>query len=46
MNIVILDWSTMCCGDDLSPDIFGKYGNVTAYPLTAPNETISRIGDR
>lgn len=45
MNIVILDWSTMCCGDDLSPDIFGKYGNVTAYPLTAPHETISRIGD-
>lgn len=45
MNIVILDWSTMCAGNDLSPDIFKEYGGVKAYPLTAPDEVISRIGD-
>lgn len=45
MNIVILDWSTMCAGNDLSPDIFKEYGNVKAYPLTSPEEVISRIGD-
>lgn len=45
MNIVILDWSTMCAGNDLSPDIFKEYGNVKAYSLTSPDEVISRIGD-
>ncbi len=45
MNIVILDWSTMCAGNDLSPDVFKEYGNVKAYSLTTPDEVISRIGD-
>mgnify|MGYP003293094498 FL=1 len=45
MNIVILDWSTMCAGNDLSSDIFKEYGNVKAYSLTSPDEVISRIGD-
>lgn len=45
MNIVILDWSTMCAGNDLSPNIFKEYGNVKAYSLTSPDEVISRIGD-
>lgn len=45
MNIVILDWSTMCARNDLSCDIFKEYGNVKAYPLTNPDEVISRIGD-
>lgn len=45
MNIVILDWSTMCAGNDLSPDIFKEYGNVKAYSLTSPDEVITRIGD-
>lgn len=45
MNIVILDWSTMCAGNDLSSDIFKEYGDVKAYSLTAPDEVISRIGD-
>ncbi|MBR6580577.1 MAG: D-2-hydroxyacid dehydrogenase [Ruminococcus sp.] len=45
MNIVILDWSTMCASNDLSSDIFKEYGDVKAYSLTAPDEVISRIGD-
>lgn len=45
MKITILDWSTMCSNDDLSPDIFGKFGDVTVYPLTSSTETIERIGD-
>ena len=45
MNIVILDWSTMCAGNDLSLDIFKEYGNVKAYSLTSPDEIITRIGD-
>ncbi len=45
MKIVILDWSTMCAGDDLSPDIFKEYGEVSVYPLTSAEETVSRIGD-
>lgn len=45
MNIVILDWSTMCARNDLSCDIFKEYGNVKAYSLTNPDEVISRIGD-
>lgn len=45
MKIVILDWSTMCAGNDLSSDVFKDFGDVTAYPLTSPEDTISRIGD-
>lgn len=45
MKITILDWSTMCSNDDLSPDIFEKFGDITVYPLTSPTETIERIGD-
>lgn len=45
MKIVILDWSTMCAGDDLSPDIFKEYGEISVYPLTSAEETVSRVGD-
>ena len=45
MKIVILDWSTMCCGDDISPDVFEEFGDFTVYPLTSPEDVISRIGD-
>ncbi len=43
-NIVITDAQTVTKGDiDLS--VFEKYGNVTVYPLTAPEETAARIKD-
>lgn len=45
MKIVILDWSTMCSGDDLSPDIFREFGEVSAYSLTSPEEVVPRIND-
>lgn len=43
MKIVILDWSTMCRENDLSPDVFRQFGDVVCYPLTAPEETAERI---
>ncbi|MBO5343060.1 MAG: D-2-hydroxyacid dehydrogenase [Ruminococcus sp.] len=45
MKIVILDWSTMCSGNDLSPDIFREFGEVSAYSLTSPEEVVPRIND-
>lgn len=44
MKIVILDWSTMCAADDLSPDVFKTFGEVEVYQLTSPDDVISRIG--
>ncbi len=44
MNIVITDWKTVTNGD-LSLDMIEKFGNVTAYPLTKPEETAERIKD-
>lgn len=45
MKIVILDWSTMCAADDLSPDVFREFGDVDVYPLTSPEDVVSRIGN-
>lgn len=45
MKIVILDWDTMCSKNDLSPDVFGKFGEAAVYPLTSPEDAASRIGD-
>ncbi len=45
MKIVILDWSTMCCGNDLSPNVFEEFGDIAVYPLTSPEDVVSRIGD-
>lgn len=36
MKIAVLDWSTMCCGNDLSPDIFREFGDISVFPLTSP----------
>jgi len=44
MNIVITDWKTVTNGD-LSLDMIEQFGNVTAYPLTKPEETAQRIKD-
>lgn len=43
MNIVILDAKTL--GDDITLDMFDKFGNVTVYGETAPEEVESRIED-
>ncbi len=44
MKIVITDWKTVTDGD-LSLDSLQAFGEVTAYPLTAPEETAARIKD-
>lgn len=42
MNIVITDWKTVTDGD-LSLDSLRAFGEVTAYPLTAPEQIAERI---
>ncbi len=44
MKIVITDASTVTSGD-ISFDVFNKYGDVTIYDLTAPEEIAERIKD-
>lgn len=45
MKISVLDWSTMCAGNDLSPDVFKEFGDISIYPLTKAEETVRHIGD-
>lgn len=45
MKIVITDWQTMSCKDEISYKCFESFGDVSAYPLTAPEETAHRIGN-
>ncbi len=45
MKTAILDWSTMCRENDLSPEIFRQFGSVSCYPLTSPEDAAERIGD-
>ena len=42
MEIVILDWSTVSNGD-LSYDCFSKFGNVSAFDFSYPDEIEDRI---
>ena len=42
MNIVITDADTVT-GGDLSFDVFNRFGTVTVYGLTAPDEVAERI---
>ncbi len=44
MNIVITDWKTVTDGD-LSLDPIRAFGEVTAYPLTAPDQIAERIAN-
>ena len=44
MKIVILDWKTMTCGNELSPECFEKFGEVECYDFTSPELTAERIG--
>ncbi len=44
MKIVITDWKTVTDGD-LSLDPIRTFGEVTAYPLTAPEQIVGRIAD-
>lgn len=44
MKIVILDAQTVSCGD-INLEIFAKYGDLTIYPLTSPDNTADRISD-
>ncbi len=45
-RLVILDWDTMSDHNELSPQRFQTLARlVDVYPLTKPEETISRIGD-
>lgn len=38
MKLVITDWNTLSMTDDLSADGLQALADVTAYPLTAPEE--------
>lgn len=41
---VVLDWSTLSNGDISKEEIFSP-GEINFFPLTSPEETISRIGN-
>ena len=45
MKLVVLDWRTMTMNGDLSPDCLNQFGDVTVYPLTAPEDAAELIGD-
>lgn len=45
MKLVITDWQTMCHDSELSCACFEEFAQVTAYPLTKPEETAQRIGN-
>lgn len=45
MKIAVLDWATMSCNGDISPDILSDLGDVSIHLSTSPEETISHIGD-
>lgn len=45
MKITVLDWNTMCAKNDLSPEVFSEFGDVSLFPLTSPDEAAERIGD-
>lgn len=44
MNIVITDWKTVTNGD-LTTEPIARFGDVTVYPLTAPEQIAQRIKD-
>ena len=44
-KLVITDWNTLSMTDDLSTAALQELADVTAYPLTAPEEVAARIGD-
>ena len=44
-KLVITDWSTLSMTDDLSTAALQELADVTAYPLTAPEEAAARIDD-
>lgn len=45
MKLVITDWNTLSMAEDLSADGLQALADVTAYPLTDPEEVAARIGD-
>ncbi|MDE5946797.1 MAG: D-2-hydroxyacid dehydrogenase [Oscillospiraceae bacterium] len=45
MKIVILDWKTMTWNNELSSDVFKKFGDVECYDFTSPELAAGRIGD-
>lgn len=44
MNIVITDWKTVTNGD-LTTEAIERFGDVTVYPLTHPDQIAERIKD-
>ena len=44
-KLVITDWNTLSMTDDLSTAALQELADVTAYPLTAPEEAAARIDD-
>ncbi|MCM1132821.1 MAG: D-2-hydroxyacid dehydrogenase [Ruminococcus flavefaciens] len=45
MKITILDWATMAQIGDISADSLKKYGELTVYDFTSPEQTAEHIGD-
>lgn len=45
MKIAVLDWQTVSCSGDISPDALSEFGYVRIYPLTSPEETAAHIAD-
>ncbi len=43
MKLVVLDKDTL--GDDIDLSCFSRYGEVTYYPYTRPNQTLGRLKD-
>lgn len=44
MKIAVLDWDTMTCKNDISPQALEKFGEVLLFSMTSPEETVSHIG--
>ncbi len=45
MKIAVLDWDTMICNNDISPQALEKFGEISLFPMTSPEETAAHIGD-
>ncbi len=45
MKIAVLDWDTMICNNDIFPQALEKFGEISLFPMTSPEETAAHIGD-
>ncbi len=43
MKVVFLDAATV--GDDISLDVFSRFGSLTVFPMTSPDEVAAHVAD-